>query len=86
MPCPAGRTGGGRVVLARTDVVTKRSARALLTVVGGRGERTVHLLRVERTYSTTDWFESVAAADAEGGREEEVVVGGKGCCAHLVGL
>ena len=28
MPCPAGRTGGGRVVLVRTDVVTKRSARA----------------------------------------------------------
>ena len=28
LPCPAGRTGGGRVVLVRTDVVTKRSARA----------------------------------------------------------
>ena len=28
LPCPAGRTGGGRVVLVRTDIVTKRSARA----------------------------------------------------------
>ena len=27
LPCPAGRAGGGRAVLARTDVVTKRSAR-----------------------------------------------------------
>ena len=60
----------------------------MLTVVGGREERTVHLLRVERTYSTTDWFESVAAADAEDGWgwRGGMVVGGKGCCAHLVGL
>ena len=43
---PAGCAGGGRAVLVRTDVVTKTSARALLTVVGGRGERT---LRSERT-------------------------------------
>ena len=56
LPCPAGRIGGGRAVLVRTDVVTKRSARALLTVVGGRGERTVHLLRLERTaHSSADW-------------------------------
>ena len=55
LPCPAGRTGGGRVFLVRTNVVTKRSARALLTVVGGRGERTVHLLRFERTaHSSAD--------------------------------
>ena len=27
LPCPAGRAGGGRAVLVRTDVVTKRSAR-----------------------------------------------------------
>ena len=68
LSCPAGRTGGGRVFLARTNVVTKRSARALLTVVGGRGERTVHLLRFERTaHSSADWFESIAAADAKNG-------------------
>ena len=55
LPCPVGRTGGGRVFLVRTNVVTKRSARALLTVVGGRGERTVHLLRFERTaHSSAD--------------------------------
>ena len=45
LPFPAGRAGGGRAVLVKADVVTKRSARALLTVVGGRGERT--LLRCE---------------------------------------
>ena len=38
LPFPAGRAGGGRAVLVKADVVTKRSARALLTVVGGRGE------------------------------------------------
>ena len=27
LPCPAGRAGGGRAVLVRTDVVTKRSTR-----------------------------------------------------------
>ena len=27
LPCPAGRAGGGRAVLVRTDVATKRSAR-----------------------------------------------------------
>ena len=55
LPCPAGRAGGGRAVLARTDIVTKSNARALLIVVGGRGERTVHLLRLERTaYRNTD--------------------------------
>ena len=47
LPYPAGCTGRGRAHLVRI-VVTKRSARALLTVVGGRGERTVHLLRFER--------------------------------------
>ena len=47
LPFPAGCAGGGRAVLVRSDVVTKRSARALLTVVGGRGEHA--LLCRERT-------------------------------------
>ena len=58
LPCPAGRTGWGRVFLVRTNIVTKRSARALLTIVGGRGECTVHLLRFERTtHSSADWHQ-----------------------------
>ena len=56
LPCPAGRTGGaGGVFLLRTNVVTKRSARALLTIVGEKGERTVHLLRFERTAHSSAW-------------------------------
>ena len=55
LPCPAGRAGGGRAVLVRTGVVTKRRARALLTVVGGGGERAVHLLRSERTAHSSAW-------------------------------
>ena len=40
LPFPAGRIGGGRAVLVRADVVTKRSARGWLgTVAGERGER-----------------------------------------------
>ena len=49
LPCPTGHAGGG-VVLVSIDVVTKRSAWVLLTVVGGRGERTMQLLRVERNH------------------------------------
>ena len=56
LPCPAGRAGGGRAVLARADIVTKRNARALLIVVGGRGERTVHLLRSERAAHSSAWW------------------------------
>ena len=53
LPCPTGRAGGG---LVRIDAVTKRSAWVLLTVVGGRGERTVLLLRLERAaHKSTGW-------------------------------
>ena len=58
LPCPAGRTGGGRVVLVRTDVVTKRSARARYSPwleLGGRGERTVRTASTWRGARGGDW-------------------------------